>query len=705
MFDLLIVNTTNSTLINNDFQDKSLLTSLIFNGVLGLLIIILFLFFKKRVKHVYEPTITFDSPRGGLIGWISSAYNLTEESINQERGLDALMYLKVTKYLFVASIIYCFYGCILIPVHITGGNDLDGIGMLGISNVKNSSLRLIADVIGILFNSVVGSTVLYLLYKEYSRLRCVYKSDESKIENYSVIIREIPQWMTKYEVQSAMSRIFPEKVWSILECYDTRELDKLIQKREKFGNKLEHAEAYYYKKGKFRKRCCIKVNEMDYYQNLFNDYNSKVNNLLENFNGKPGTTMFAVFRDRSVPMILSQTSFNNDIYKQPLNRTLIIENAPSPDSIIWKNLNNSHTNSLVRSLVVNVFTTLLVVFWMVPIGIASSISNLSTLTKIFPFLIPFLNEFPQIKNGIQGFLPGLALIIFINILARFIVVPMSKLEGHYSYSTVETGIFTKYYLFLLVNVFLGSIFAQGVFYLLPQIIENPMNIIYILSDSLPSQTEYFIEYVMILSLTKSFLELLRPHHLLMHFLKHNKCSLRTKRETRPSVYYFDMSIQYAFHCLVFIIITSFSTLNPLVLPFGVMYYGCSYIISKYNLCYVYTPQFESNGNIFPIIFNRLCFSLIVYQLLLIGVLTTVGFTYAPFILILVIFQILFWKLTREQLEKVCEFGSLNNGLGHHSNEAMAVLDVSQYKSPSLKPPSFQLENQSNNNYFLINNAN
>ena len=237
-----------------------------------------------------------------------------------------------------------------------------------------------------------------------------------------------------------------------------------------------------------------------------------------------------------------------------------------------------------------------------------------------------------------------------------------------------------------------------------------MNIIYILSDSLPSQTEYFIEYVMILALTKTFLELLRPYDLIKHLLLQLPCIIKTKRQIRPSTYYFDMSIQYAFHCLVFTIISSFSTLNPLILPFGVMYFGSSYIISKYNLSYVYTPQFESNGNIFPVVFSRLCFSLIVYQLLLIGVLTTMGFLYAPFILILVVLQILFWKLTRDQLEKVSEFGSLNNGLGSENvtnlgkklhfklpeeKSYLFFLDHNLYISPSFKEPKFQLENQYN----------
>jgi hypothetical protein len=66
---------------------------------------------------------------------------------------------------------------------------------------------------------------------------------------------------------------------------------------------------------------------------------------------------------------------------------------------------------------------------------------------------------------------------------------------------VQRSVFNKYYLFLVFNVFLGSIFASGFFSIMPQIIQNPGTIPTLLAESLPLQVTYFLSYVMILSLS------------------------------------------------------------------------------------------------------------------------------------------------------------------------------------------------------------
>lgn len=61
-----------------------------------------------------------------------------------------------------------------------------------------------------------------------------------------------------------------------------------------------------------------------------------------------------------------------------------------------------------------------------------------------------------IKSFLQGFLPGLALKVFLWLLPG-ILMTMSKIEGHVAFSVLERSTAAKYYFFMLVNVFLGSI--------------------------------------------------------------------------------------------------------------------------------------------------------------------------------------------------------------------------------------------------------
>lgn len=67
-----------------------------------------------------------------------------------------------------------------------------------------------------------------------------------------------------------------------------------------------------------------------------------------------------------------------------------------------------------------------------------------------------------VKSVIQGFLPGIALKIFLALLPT-ILMTMSKIEGYTSLSGLEKRSAGKYHMFLLVNVFLGSIVTGTAF--------------------------------------------------------------------------------------------------------------------------------------------------------------------------------------------------------------------------------------------------
>ena len=77
----------------------------------------------------------------------------------------------------------------------------------------------------------------------------------------------------------------------------------------------------------------------------------------------------------------------------------------------------------------------------------------------------------SVTSFVQGFLPGLALKIFL-ILVPTIMMFMSKIEGHRSFSSQERKSAAKYYLFVLVNVFLGSIVAGTAFQQLEEFIKG-----------------------------------------------------------------------------------------------------------------------------------------------------------------------------------------------------------------------------------------
>lgn len=77
-----------------------------------------------------------------------------------------------------------------------------------------------------------------------------------------------------------------------------------------------------------------------------------------------------------------------------------------------------------------------------------------------------------VKSVIQGFLPGIALKIFLIVLPK-ILMTMSKIEGFTSLSSLERRSAQKYHLFILVNVFLGSVVTGTALQQLHQFIDAP----------------------------------------------------------------------------------------------------------------------------------------------------------------------------------------------------------------------------------------
>jgi hypothetical protein len=51
--------------------------------------------------------------------------------------------------------------------------------------------------------------------------------------------------------------------------------------------------------------------------------------------------------------------------------------------------------------------------------------------------------------------------------------------------------------------------------------------------------------------------------------------------------------------MIFIIGLTYSVIAPLVLPFVVAFFGFGYLVMKYQLMYVYIPQYESGGRFWP----------------------------------------------------------------------------------------------------------
>ncbi len=110
---------------------------------------------------------------------------------------------------------------------------------------------------------------------------------------------------------------------------------------------------------------------------------------------------FVTFKTIVAAQMASQVVLTEQQFQHPLEKQMIVEPAPAPETVAWKALHVSHMNRFVRCIFVNIVTFLLIFFWMIPVAFASSLANLTTLTAVLPFLVPILNISSVIKVALS----------------------------------------------------------------------------------------------------------------------------------------------------------------------------------------------------------------------------------------------------------------------------------------------------------------
>ncbi|KAK7307221.1 hypothetical protein VNO77_40087 [Canavalia gladiata] len=213
--------------------------------------------------------------------------------------------------------------------------------------------------------------------------------------------------------------------------------------------------------------------------------------------------------------------------------------------------------------------------------------------------------------------------IFSYILPTVLMI-MSKIEGYIALSTLERKTAAKYYCFMLVNVFLGSIVTGTAFEKLHAFLhQSPTLIPRNIGVSIPMKATFFMTYIMVDGWAGIAGEILRLKPLVIYHLK-NMFLIKTERdrgkamdpgsvdftETIPSLQlYFLLGIVHA-------------VVTPILLPFILVFFGLAYLVYHHQIINVYHQQYESAAAFWPHLHSHIIASLLISQLLLLGLLST-----------------------------------------------------------------------------------
>ncbi|GLU14253.1 hypothetical protein SLE2022_308340 [Rubroshorea leprosula] len=694
---------------------SSFWTSLGTSFVFFVIFMLLFTWLSSRPGNavVYYPNLILKGlyPADGRsstrnpFAWIQEALSSSEQDVINMSGVDTAVY-----FVFLSTVlgILAFSGAILLPVLLpvaatdraivdslvnsTSNSTLNAtisgaksmlnstinatfseLDKLSMGNVKEKSPRLWAFFIATYWVSFVTYYLLWKAYKHVAELRAnALMSSKVRPEQFAVLVRDMPNPPTgqsrKQQVDSYFKAIYPEKFYKSLVVTDNRKVNRIWKELEACKRKLAHAEAIYAnsKKKKNAEGKGIRpknktgflgftgknVDSIDYYNEKINELTSKLKAEQKlTVQQKQQSSALVFFNSRVTAACASQS-----LHAQMVDNWSVID-APEPQQLIWNNLKIKFFQRQTRQYVVYLIVFLTISFYLIPISFVSALTTLANLKKLLPFLEPIL-KFKTIETVLESYLPQFVLYIFMRFLPKFLLF-LSKIEGIPSESHAVRAASGKYFYFIVVNVFIGIAIGGTIISTIKRIEKNPNSVVTILAESLPDLATFFLTYVALNIFLGFGLELSRIVPLTIFHLK-KKYYCKTEAEIKAS--WMPGGLSYGKRVpsdmLVITIVLCYSVMAPIIIPFGVLYFGLGWLVLRNQALKVYSPSFESYGRMWPHIHSRVLAALLLFQVTMLGYFGAKKFYYAPLAVPLVIVSLIFAFVCRKKFYPAFRYTAL-----------------------------------------------
>ncbi|KAI6704083.1 hypothetical protein NL676_013219 [Syzygium grande] len=646
-------------------------------------------FVRKFVNLDFRSYIKF-------LNWMPDALKMPEQELIDHAGLDSAVYLRI--YLMGLKIfvpVAFLAWTILVPVNWTNSTlelaklknvTSSDIDKLSISNIPQQSNRFWAHII---MAYIFTLWTCYVLLKEYEMVASMrlqfLASERRRADQFSVLVRNVPPDPDE-SVSELVEHFFlvnhPDHYLTHQVVYNANKLAQLVKKKKKMQNWLDYYQLKYdrqnskrpFTKTGFLALCGNKVDALDYY----NLEIEKLSKERERVATDPKSIMpaaFVSFKTRWGAAVCAQT-------QQCRNPTLWLTDwAPEPRDVYWQNLAIPYVSLTIRRLIMAVAFFFLTFFFMIPIAFVQSLASIEGIEKVAPFLKPII-EIGFIKSFIQGFLPGIALKLFLIFLPTILMI-MSKFEGFISLSSLERRSATRYYLFNLVNVFLGSLIAGSAFKQLNSFIhQSPSQIPKTIGMAIPQGATFFITYIMVDGWAGIAGEILMLKSLIIYHLK-NFFLVKTEKDREEamdpgSIGFNTGEPQIQFYFLLGLV---YATVTPALLPFILVFFGLAYVVFRHQIINVYNQEYESGAAFWPDVHGRVIVALVISQLLLFGLLATKeAANSTPFLIALPVLTIYFHRFCKGRFEPAF--------VRYPLQEAMMKDTLEHAREPNLNLKSF-----------------
>ncbi|KAK4349427.1 hypothetical protein RND71_032182 [Anisodus tanguticus] len=663
----------------------SFLTSLATSFIIFVVLMLLFTWLSRKPGNaeVYYPNRILkgmNPVEGGYMtrnpfAWIWEAMYSSETDIINMSGVDTAVYFV---FLGTALGIFVFSALVLLPVllpvaatdhsiraeNTTSNGTFTQLDKLSMGHVGNSVPRLWAFIVATYWVSIVAYFFLWRAYKHVTELRAkALMSPEVRADQFAILVRDIPSasggQSKKEQVDSFFRAIYPDTFYRSMVVTDNKKVNKIYEELEGYKKKLARAEAIHAESKKTNPDA-LKPSHKTGFLGIIGEkvdsiefYNDKIKELIQQLEGEQKVTLKEKQQSSAALVFFNSrvtaASASQNIHA-PIVDTWTVIDAPEPRQLIWTNLSKKFYQRIVRQYVVYAVVFLTIFFYMIPIGFISALTTLDNLMKLLPFLKPVVKQ-KAIKTVLEAYLPQLALILFLALLPKFLLF-LSRAEGIPSESHVTRAASGKYFYFSVLNVFIGVTLGGTLFTSFKSIENEPNSIFSVLAESLPQNATFFLTFVALKFFVGYGLELSRIVPLIIFHLK-KKYLCKTEAEIKEAWAPGDLGYATRFpsDMLTMTIVLCYSVIAPIIIPFGVVYFGLGWLLLRNQALKVYVPSFESYGRMWPHIHTRMLATLILYQVTMCGYFGVKKFKATPVLFPLPIFSLIFGFICQKKFRR------------------------------------------------------
>ncbi|PWY92255.1 DUF221-domain-containing protein [Aspergillus heteromorphus CBS 117.55] len=601
----------------------------------------------------------------GFVNWFGQFLRISDAQVLRHSSMDGYLFLRFLRVLSAT----CFTGCvitwpILLPINATGGAGNTQLDALSFSNVQDPTRYYAHTVMAIIFFTFV----FFVVTREsifYANLRQAYFNSPAyaeRISSRTVLFMSVPE---EYKNEETLRQVFGNninRIWITSEC---KELDKKVQEREKLAFRLENAETKLIraansarlkdaKKGVISSKTCLNSetcvecesgSSASYHgvrrpTHRVKMFGKKVDTIrwlraelakiaeeiqcmqTKHKNGemKNLSAVFIEFSSQNDAQVALQTLSHH----QPLHMTPRYIGI-SPDEVVWGALNLSWWQRIVRRFSVQGGLAALVVFWSIPSAMVGTISNISYLTNLVPFL-GFINKLPDLILGlISGLLPSAALALLMS-LVPIICRACARCAGVPSTSRVELFTQSAHFCFQVVQVFLVTTLTSAASAATAQIIQNPLSAKDLLAENLPKATNFYISYFLLQGLTMSSMALVQVASAVVFkfittFFDRTPRRLYRKWAALSGIGWGNV---FPVFTNMGVIAITYSCIAPLILGFAFLGLYLVYQAYRYNFLFVYDLRIDTKGLVYPRALQHLLTGIYLADICLIGLFAIKG---------------------------------------------------------------------------------